>query len=103
MKEQTYTEVITSNERNQIAGRFAIVGRGKDCVVVGCLGSLYAHDLNRRQRQFIAAWYFLEQAGTYAYDVLHEYPESTLPPKNFNNFIRITKQQGRRHHHAHPL
>lgn len=92
-KEQTIIEVITSAERNQINGRFALVGKGEGWRVVGTVGSLWPHDLNRRQRQFIASWYFLEQDGSYEFETLESYPESTLPPKNFNGFLRITKKE----------
>lgn len=90
-KESSAVEVITSAERSQIAGRFALVGKGKNYRVVGTVGSLWPHDLNRRQRQFVAAWYFLEQDGNYSFEILDSYPESTLPESNFNGFLRITK------------
>ena len=91
VKEQTYIEVISSAERREIAGRFSRVGGGENWVIVGTVGSLWPHDLNRRQRQFIAEWYFGFNAGTYSFEVLSSYPESTLPPGNFNGFIKITK------------
>ena len=91
MKEQTIIEVITSSERNEIAGRFALVGKGENWRVIGTVGNLFPHDLNRRQKSFIASWYFLEQDGNYRFEVLESYPESTLPQNNFNGFLRITK------------
>ena len=89
----TYTEieVITTSERREISGRFALVGKGENWRVIGTVGSLWPHDLNRRQRQFIASWYFLEQDGKYNFEILPSYPESILPPGNFNGFLRITK------------
>lgn len=87
----TYIEVITKAERNQIAGRFARVGEGDGWRVIGTVGSLWPHDLNKRQRQFIAALHFGDQDGKYEFEVLNSYPESTLPPGNFNGFIKITK------------
>lgn len=84
-------EVITSSERNQISGRFALVGKGENWRVIGTVGSLLPHDLNRRQKQFIASFYFLEWDCKYKFEVLTSYPESILPPGNFNGFLRITK------------
>jgi hypothetical protein len=92
MKEYTMIEVITSAERSQIAGRFALVGKGDNYRVIGTVGNLWPHDLNRRQKQFIAAWYFLDQDGSYTFEVLPSYPESTLPPRNFNGFLLIRKE-----------
>jgi hypothetical protein len=89
--EHTTFEVITSAERNQIAGRFILVGKGDNWRVVGTVGSLWPHDLNRRQRQFIAAWHFPEQDGKYSFEILDSYQDSTLPEANFNGFLRITK------------
>ncbi len=90
-KESSTVEVITSAERKQIAGRFCTVDAGKDYRVIGTVGSLWPHDLNRRQKQFIAALHFLDQDGTYSFEILNSYPESTLPENNFNGFLRITK------------
>lgn len=88
----TTVEVITQAERNAINGRFATVGRGDDWLVLGCVGSLWAHDLNRRQRDFLASvWCFAESNVKYSYEILESYPDSTLPPANFNNFIKFTK------------
>lgn len=87
-----YAEVITAQERSKLTGRFALVGKGKGWRVIGTLGNLWPHDLNRRQRQFIASWYFLESYGKYKFEVLDNYPEATLPPGNFNGFLRITKE-----------
>ena len=91
-KESSTIEVITSAERNQIAGRFALVGKGENWRVIGTVGNLWPHDLNRRQKQFIASWYFLDQNENYTFEVLDRYPESTLPESNFNAFLRITKE-----------
>ena len=93
MKEQTYFEAITNKERNQIAGRFALVGRGDNWVVVGTVGNLWPHDLNKRQKQFIADWYFLNQSGKYVFEVLPTYEKSKLPQNNFNGFLRITQAE----------
>lgn len=87
-----HIEAITAAERRQIAGRFSLVGEGEAWKVVGTVGSLWPHDLNRRQKQFIAAWYFLEENGSYQFEILDSYPESTLPPGNFRGFLRITKE-----------
>lgn len=90
-KESSTIEVITTAERRQIAGRFCTVDAGKNFRVIGTVGNLWPHDLNRRQRQFIASLHFLEQDGKYTFEVLDRYPESTLPENNFNAFLRITK------------
>lgn len=91
MKEQVTIEVITHKEREQIAGRFALVGKGENVRIIGTIGSLFPHDLNRRQKNFLASWYFLEQDGNYSFEVLDSYQECTLPHRNFNGFLRITK------------
>ena len=90
-KESTHIEAITNEDRKQIAGRFALVGKGDGYRVIGTVGSLWPHDLNHRQKQFLAAFYFLGQDETYTFEALDRYPESTLPEGNFNGFLRITK------------
>ena len=90
-KESSTIEVISSAERHEIAGRFTLVGKGDNWRVIGTVGSLWPHDLNRRQKQFIADLHFLKQDGEYTFEILDRYPESTLPENNFNGFLRITK------------
>jgi hypothetical protein len=92
MKESVTIEVITSKERNEIAGRYALVGKSDGVCVVGTVGSLWPHDLNRRQRNFIAHWYFHDTSAKYKFEVLESYPESALPQGNFNEFLKITKE-----------
>lgn len=90
--EQEYIEVITNRERNQIAGRYCTVNRGEGWVVIGTVGSLWPHDLNKRQKHFIANLYLSTGTlGNFSFEVLEKYPDSKLPVNNFNGFLKITK------------
>lgn len=92
----TTYEAITTAERHQIAGRFCKVDEGDNFRVIGTVGSLWPHDLNRRQRQHLAALHFLDADGAYKFEVLNSYPNSKLPAGNFNGFLKITKEENKK-------
>lgn len=57
MNISTYIYPLTKAEYNKINARFHLVEKNEKRVVVGCVGNLYAYDLNANQVEYIKYFY----------------------------------------------
>lgn len=81
---------LTDSERREIAGRFCLFDRTEDAVVVGCVGSLWAHDLSKTQIHYIRNFYHAKGEAV----VMQDAGAGRLPKGNFNNFLVFKNSKG---------
>lgn len=80
-------------EYHQVNARFVTYARTKDQVVVGCIGSLRAEDLNRRQIAYIRC-FTAAVNGIWKHEIAEDWPQDKIPRSNINNFLVFTKMTG---------
>lgn len=89
---------MTAAEYNKVNARFVTYARTKDQVVVGCVGSLWAGDLNRRQIAYIRS-FCAAVGGVWKHEIAEDWPMDKIPRSNINNFLVFTKVSDHKVYH----